>query len=523
LTIVTAVEEAGAPPRERHSLTTLSIDTGGTFTDGYLTDGARTSRVKVDTTPDDLSRGVLACVDAAAASWGLRRRALLRLVDAVRLSTTIGTNTLINRDGPTVGLLLGEEIVSVARPRSASLPLLDDTVETIADTASGDDATVLGAVHRLLERGSRIIVIALGGRAELASRERRVRSIITADYPRHYLGAVPVLASHEVTACPDARVRVETAVLNAYLHPVMSRFLYRVEDDLRRDGFAHPLQVANADGGTSRVAKTTALRTLGSGPAGGAAGAAEIAAALELESVVTLDVGGTSSDIAVIHDGRWTYEVQPSVAGVTVSLPVVKLVSVGVGGGSILRGSDAALTVGPDSAGAQPGPACFGLGGADATLTDAALMLGILDPVRYLGGRKRLDVAAAERAMTALGEPLGMDAVEAARAALRVAAEQIATSVQERLAAAGQPPESTWLFAIGGAGGMLAARVARQAGLAGAVAFPLSPVFSAFGLSRLQVQHTYEIPGEPAGRRRGGARGRPRASAPRHGRRAGAA
>src|SRR4029079_1263209 len=144
-------------------------------------------------------------------------------------------------------------------------------------TGADDGAETVAALRSLLERGARIVVVALADAPALAHRERRVRSFIAAEYPRHYLGAVPILPSHEVTLTPDPFVRVCTAVLDAYLHPVMSRFLYRVEDELRKSGYARPLLVAQSNGGTSRVAKTTAIRTWGSGPAGGVAGAAALA------------------------------------------------------------------------------------------------------------------------------------------------------------------------------------------------------------------------------------------------------
>ena len=212
---------------------------------------------------------------------------------------------MIDRSGPRVGLLLGEGIGQVAGELAPTLPLDPGVIATIPDSGEEADApAVLAAMHTLLERGARIVVVALAGGPGLARRELAVRGLIATDYPRHYLGAVPILPSHQVTFAPEPVIRVQSAVLDAYLHPVMSRFLYRVEDELRSSGFPHPMLVANADGGTSRVAKTTALRTWGSGPAGGVAAVAEMVRRLGLERAVGVDIGGTSADISVVHGGR---------------------------------------------------------------------------------------------------------------------------------------------------------------------------------------------------------------------------
>jgi N-methylhydantoinase A len=474
---------------------TIDLDTGGTFTDGFVSGASGSIRCKVDTTPHDLTEGILRCLDDAASQLGVERSQLLRRVDVVRLSTTVGTNTLINRSGAKVGLLLDDALQRVVVSRLPErLPIARTLIEALPAKSGADaEAATVAALRRLLERGARIVVVALSDGPDLAAREATVRSFVAAEYPRHYLGAVPILPSHEVTLTPDPFVRVCTAVLDAYLHPVMSRFLYRVEDELRKSGYARPLLVAQSNGGTSRVAKTTAIRTWGSGPAGGVAGAAALARHLGLEGVVSVDVGGTSSDIAVLRGAEWTYAVQPTIDGVPASLPVLELQSIGIGGGSIASVAGGELSVGPRSAGSQPGPAAFGLGGQDATVTDAACVLGLFDPAHFLGGRKRLDGDAARRAIEEkVAAPLGVSLEEAARRVLALAARVVGKEIARAVAARSLSGADVWLFATGGAGGLLATAMAEEAGLAGAMAFPLSPVFSAFGLSRLDLLHAYE-------------------------------
>lgn len=478
---------------------TIDLDTGGTFTDGFVSGASGSIRCKVDTTPHDLTEGILRCLDDAASQLGVDRSQLLRRVEVVRLSTTVGTNTLINRSGAKVGLLLDDPLQrAVASRLPERLPIARTLIEALPSTSGADaEAATVAALRRLLERGARIIVVALSDGPDLASREATVRSFIAAEYPRHYLGAVPILPSHEVTLTPDPFVRVCTAVLDAYLHPVMSRFLYRVEDELRKSGYARPLLVAQSNGGTSRVAKTTAIRTWGSGPAGGVAGAAALARHLGLEGVVSVDVGGTSSDVAVLRGAEWTYAVQPTIDGVPASLPVLELESIGIGGGSIASVASGELSVGPRSAGSHPGPAAFGLGGQDATVTDAACALGVFDPAHFLGGRKRLDGDAARRAIEEkVAAPLGVSLEEAARRVLALAARVVGKEITRSISARGLSGAATWLFATGGAGGLLATAMAEEAGLAGAIAFPLSSVFSAFGLSRLDLLHAYEAPAD---------------------------
>ncbi|PWJ54378.1 acetophenone carboxylase [Quadrisphaera granulorum] len=472
---------------------TIEIDTGGTFTDGYVTAGDRVVTAKVDTTPYDLSTGVLACIDRAAERLGVTRADLLRATDAFRLSTTVGTNTLINRSGPAVGLLLSQGTEHVVDELSPNLPLSRDLVAGVADAA--DRATTQAAVRRLLERGARVLVIALLGGPDLAGRESAVRGLIAESYPRHYLGAVPVLPSHQVTPVHDERLRIQTAVLSAYLHPVMSTFLYRVEDALRADGYTRPLQVADASGGTSRVAKTSALRTWGSGPAGGVAASTALAVELDTPVAVGFDVGGTSTDVSVAVDGRWTYEVQPAIEGIDVALPALSLVSAPIGGGTVARIVEGALVLGPDSAGAQPGPACFGLGGEDVTVTDAVCHLGLFDPDNFLGGRKKLDVEASRRVLERLAQEVGSDAEALATQIVEKAGQLIASAIAVQLQDAGVDADAT-LFATGGAGGMLAGFIHIAAPATETIAFPMSPVFSAFGLSRLDIRHAYEAPAD---------------------------
>ena len=359
---------------------------------------------------------------------------------------------------------------------------------------------VITAVRDLLERGARLLVVCLRHSAVNPAHEAAVGRIINASYPRHYLGAVPTLLSTDVSVIADDADRMAAAVVNGYLHRRLATSLYKAEDDLRAAGLARPLLIVTADGSVARVAKTRALDTYQSGPAAGVHGAALLARTYRLGSALTADVGGTSTDFGLVVAGQPVRAASVDVGGLDITQPSVELHSIALGGGSVVAVRDGAIAVGPDSAGAAPGPACFGLGGSDPTPTDAWLVLGYLDPANYLGGRRRLfpDLAA-EALMRAVGAPLGLSAPEAAlavaEAAVRAAAEGIGQMLARPAVQAGLGRVSTAglaLISYGGGGGCLLPSVAARAGL-GPVYLPaLSPVFSAFGVSTFDVQHAYE-------------------------------
>jgi N-methylhydantoinase A len=359
---------------------------------------------------------------------------------------------------------------------------------------------VITAVRDLLERGARLLVVCLRHSAVNPANEAAVSRIINASYPRHYLGAVPTLLSTDVSVIADDADRMAAAVVNGYLHRRLATSLYKAEDDLRAAGLARPLLIVTADGSVARVAKTRALDTYQSGPAAGVHGAALLARTYRLGSALTADVGGTSTDFGLVVAGQPVRRPRVDVGGLEIEQPSVELHSIALGGGSVVAVRDGAIAIGPDSAGAAPGPACFGLGGSDPTPTDAWLVLGYLDPANYLGGRRRLFPDLAAEALTrAVGDPLGLSAEEAAlavaEAVVRAAADGVAQMLARPAVQAGLGRGSAAglaLISYGGGGGCLLPAVAARAGL-GSVYLPaLSPVFSAFGVSTFDVQHAYE-------------------------------
>ncbi len=493
---------------------TIGIDTGGTFTDSFIADSkGRHWTVKVPTTPHDLTVCFADAIAQSAATVGLDRTQFLRQISIIRFSSTIGTNTILTRSGPKLGLLVtaGEpaSLYGAAEGGPIFQFIAPDMVAGIEERVSPDGevervpdpAEVNRVVQDLLERGARILVVSLGNATANPANEGEVLDIIDRSYPRHYLGAVPMLLSTHVSAAADDAARTAAAVANAYMHKKLATSLYKAEDDLRADGFRHPLLVVTADGTVTRVAKTRALSTYQSGPAAGVHAASLLSQAYGVGAALTADVGGTSTDLGVVAAGRPVLRRRVEVGEIEVALPSVELFSLGLGGDSISRVSGGSVTVGPESAAAAPGPACFGLGGRDPTPTDAWLVLGYLDPDYYLGGRRRLIPDLARKALDEqIGEPLGLSTEGAALAVKEAAERTVASGIEEMLARpsvleslGGRSTETLALVAYGGGGGILLPSVARGLGL-GKVFLPaLSPVFSAFGVSTFDVQHRYEV------------------------------
>ncbi len=491
---------------------TVGIDTGGTFTDVFLSaEGDRVETVKVPTTPHDLTVCFAEAIRAGAEAFELPLETFLREAAVIRFSSTIGTNTVLTRSGPRLGLLVsagaekdlygaaaGDSIRQFVPPGATAG--IEEEVDPGGEVRlEPDREEVARAVRGLLELGARLLVVSLRGASANPANERAVKRIIDESYPRHYLGALPVLLSTQIAATFDDARRTASAVVNAYMHQKLATSLYRAEDDLRRSGFRHPLLIVNTDGGVTRVAKTRALATYQSGPTAGIYASALLCRELGLNDAITADVGGTSTDIGVLVGGEPVLRDSVDAGGVPVLQPSVELLSFGIGGGSIARVEDGHLKVGPESAGAAPGPACFALGGSRPTPTDAWLVLGYLTPDYYLGGRKQLDAELARRAMATVAEPLGISVEEAALQICDAAERSAAAGIEELLARPGvselvkeRDRSELALIAYGGGGGLLLGGAARRLDLRATVISRYSPVFSAFGVSTFDVRHRYE-------------------------------
>ncbi|MCC7121685.1 MAG: hydantoinase/oxoprolinase family protein [Gammaproteobacteria bacterium] len=481
----------------------ISIDNGGTLTDVVVIDGERIFRAKTLTTPHDLSKCFFD---------GLRRVSreiygredlpeLLRGTDLIRYSTTQGTNALVERRGPRLGLILGapREVAGLAaEPATAALfaALVGERVTIVNPTADDPDSAVLDAVNALTGSGANRIVVSLAG-ADYAAAERSIKRIALRRFPPHMLGTVPMLYSHEVIDSVDPVARTWTALINAFLHPAMETFLYHADNRLREHPTRASLLIFRNDGGSARVAKTKAIKSYGSGPRGGLEGARAFARHYGLADLLALDVGGTTTDIGRIRAGEIAVGEPGRIEGVAVALPLAEIVSAGVGGGSVLRVRDGRVQVGPDSVGAVPGPACFARGGTDATITDVMLLAGVIDASTYFGGELALDPAAARAAVErAAALPLGLPF----DVALHRLCEAWVVAVAEAVRAVAAPGPDTTLAAFGGAGPLLACAVAEVLGATRVLVPATAAVFSALGIGFSDLMQEYRAvldAGEP--------------------------
>lgn len=482
---------------------TINIDAGGTFTDGYLDWEGRAESVKVPTTPHDLTECFLDCIEAGASELEVDLETVLAETDALRLATTLGTNTIIERTGPKLGVIVTEgeteTVYGDGLPEDflVDSELIRGVPEAVTEEGEVLEApeaeTVLAHVRELVDAGARIIVVALSNAAHNPVNEEAIREAVDDRYPQHYLRSVPVHVSTEITDIPDDRRRAMAAIVNAYIHRQMVRNLYKAEDRVRDRGYDNPLLAAHSDGGAARIAKSQAIDTYSSGPAAGLIGVTKLTDHYGLDGVIATDMGGTSVDAALARPGERSFELHPEVAGVEIAVPMLRMTSIGAGGGSIASVEDGDLRVGPQSAGARPGPACYDLGGEAPTVTDADVVLGYINPDYFLGGRRDLDVAAAREALERrVADPLGIGVEDAARRIKERVDDNIGRDLVELAAGRDLDPEAVdALFAFGGAGGLHAAGYAGHLGVDTVYTFPFGSVFNAYGQSTTDVQHAY--------------------------------
>ncbi len=478
---------------------TVDIDVGGTLTDGLFSDGKTALPVKVDTTPHDLTVCFRDCLIEGAHRLGFDDLSeFLNQVDLIRWSTTVTSNALAQRTGPKLGLLVSEGHEGDLYAHNGSNPVLGSLIaptNVIGLSRPIDPKAVLLAVKTLLENGVRRICISLDGSFQDASDEQAMKRAIEAQYPDHFLGTVPVLLGSDLSHYPDTQTRTNHSLINAYIHGPLASALYKAEDDLREAGYEQPLLIGHANGGVARVSKTKALDTLESGPTMGLFAAAYFARLYQLSHVVTLDVGGTTSKVGAIRDGRVAMTNEADILGIPVNAPTVLLHSIALGGGSVVSIDQASrqLRLGPESMGAYPGPACYDLGGTEPTLTDAFLTLQWLPADYFLGGSRKLNTERAREVIEQhVAKSLGKSVEQAALDIASAAFQMVADAIRDVLGRVEWRPEESVLFTFGGNGPAFACGVAERLGISQAYVFDLGAVFSAFGSSISDIVHVYE-------------------------------
>jgi len=472
----------------------INIDNGGTLTDICVWDGENFSFTKTLTTPFDLSQCLFdGMAKASKDIFGEEDLpGLLHSTRHIRYSTTQGTNALVERKGPRIGILTDSPVLAgELRSGEAAAGLFEDLVGTrVAVISAGPDAEegsaeIVKQVNRLTTDGAARLVIAMADR----EKEKAVKGVLLRKFPRHLLGSVPMLFSWEFTPDSVQGRRVWSGIINSFLHPTMERFLYSTEHRLRDHKVKNPLLIYRNDGASSRVAKSVALKTYSSGPRGGLEGTKALSEAYGLAHVLMIDVGGTTTDVGSVKNSTISTDRRGAIQGVPVSFEMSNVHSSGVGGSSVIAVRDGAITVGPESVGAAPGPACFGFGGKQATITDVNLLLGVLDPDTYLDGGFSLDVERSRAVITeVIAEPLGITLNDAL---IRMEAAYFERMAQS-FAADVEDADATTVAAFGGAGPMSACGAARIAGVRRVLVPQMAAVFSAFGIGFSDIAQTYE-------------------------------
>jgi N-methylhydantoinase A len=472
----------------------LGVDVGGTFTDAALLDGERLITAKSPTTPADQSEGVLAAVESALEKAGAQAADVERFVHGM----TVGTNALLEGKVARTALVATkgftdlEELGRQARPELYRLcvghppPLVPRALRLPARERCGPDGVLepldqddLKRAIGTLDDDVEAVAVCLLWGFRHQDHERRAAELIEQERDE-----VHVSTSHETAGVFREYERCATTVVDAALSPLLRRYLERLTERASDAGLPEP-EVMLSGGGVA--AAGTAARhgswTVLSGPAGGAVGAALLASEAGAAGAVCLDMGGTSCDVSVAREGRVASSGGREVGGRALALPMVDVHTVGAGGGSIAwRDAGGALRVGPSSAGADPGPACYGRGGEEPTVTDANLLLGYLDASSPLAGGVELDRNAAERAVGELANALGLDTGEAAAGIARVAGTEMARAVRVMTVERGVDPRELALLAFGGAGALHAAAIADELGMDRVLVPRASGVLSAVGL-----------------------------------------
>ena len=501
----------------------VGVDIGGTFTDLVFMDfqGLR-AWTKISSTAADFAQGIVQGLDTLIRETAAQSADISEVIHA----TTVATNAILEGKGALTGLITTAGFRDVLEIRRLRMPRLYDLhweppkplvpralrreVEERIDTHGGvvrelDEASVHAAIAHLLDAGVRSIAVCLINAYRNPAHEERIGELLHAAAPDAFVS----LSSHVL---PEIREyeRTSTTVINAYIAPVMRSYLNRLHESLDERRIAAPVYMMQSAGGMMGAAKAAEqpIHVIESGPAAGVMGALSLANAMNAANVITLDMGGTTAKASVIEDSRITrtndYEVGGGIslsarlqrgAGYALRVPAIDIAEVGAGGGSIAWIDPAGgLRVGPHSAGAEPGPVCYALGGEEPTLTDANVALGYLNPTHFLGGELPIDAAHARSVLRErLAAPLNLSVEEAALGIHRIAVSHMSRAVRAVTVERGRSPADFVLFAFGGSGPLHAAEMAQELGVSQVVVPPFPGLFSSLGLLCVDVaQHAVQ-------------------------------
>ncbi|OGA80057.1 MAG: hypothetical protein A3G81_33725 [Betaproteobacteria bacterium RIFCSPLOWO2_12_FULL_65_14] len=501
----------------------VGVDIGGTFTDCVALDqSGRITATKAPSTPPNFAQGMIDAMRLASERLSLSFESFCGRIAVLTHGTTAGTNALIQRKGARVGLITTkghEDVIHIMRGsrgvtsrelrrvvhfidgRKPAPIVPKRLIEGVSERVDcfGDvvvplnEAQAEAAIGKLLAEGVEAIAICFLWSFKRPEHELAVKRLVQKIAPDVF-----VSCSVEIAPKWGEYERTTATVLNAYIGPIMSRYLGSLDRELKRSGYRNPLQITQCGGGSVSVQKAMEcpLVTLDSGPVSGVTGSAYLGRVMETPNVITTDMGGTSFDVGIISDYQPTYSFLSNVAQYEYFLPKVDIQAIGAGGGSLCRVDPATRTVrvGPESAGAEPGPVCYGRGGETPTVTDADVVLGYIDPDNFLGGRMKLDRDAAVAAVQRVADQLGLGLFEAANGIAKIAELKMADIIRKMTVEKGFDPRDFVLHAFGGAGPVHAAVYGSELGVRKIVVpqREIASTWCAFGAASADILHIYE-------------------------------
>lgn len=490
----------------------IGIDVGGTFTDFVVAKAGEGPRYfKTPSTPHDPSEGVLNGLEDLAKAYQLSVESLLKQTDLIIHGTTVATNTLVERKGARVGLLTTQgfrDLLEIREglkedrynlrmapveplvPRYLRLGIPERIRWNGAVETPLDEAAVDAALEYFQQKRIEALAVCFLFSYLNPAHEQRVAEKIRDRFPGMYTSL-----SHQVLPQIKEFDRLSTTVVNSYVGPALGEYLLHLKDRLAAFKPLHDILIMQSNGGVAPIDDSIrlAVQAILSGPAGGVSGAAFYGHLLGESKIIGFDMGGTSTDISLIENGTPHLTTEKFEAGWKIAVPMIDMHTLGAGGGSIGRiDAGGILHVGPESAGADPGPACYGKGGQYPTVTDANLVLGYLDPENFLGGKAKLDKALAEKAIEEhLAKPLGLSVVEAAHGIHRVVSTTMAEGIRLLSVKRGVDPREFAILAFGGAAGLHVSRVARQLQIRKVYIPAAAPVLSAYGMLSTDLQYDF--------------------------------
>ena len=511
----------------------IGVDTGGTFTDvTAMTPSGELFMDKAPTTPHDFSEGIMDALGEVAGSMNMSLKDLLKNTLMLKHGSTVSTNALITREGARVGLITTkgfEDTTLIMRAIGRVAGLDEEGIKHQATARKPEPIVPKGLIRGVTERidfkGNVIIPINLKEAEEAIEylvEEKRVEAIainflfgfanplhekkLKELAEKRYGKKIFLSVSHEVMPVIREYARSNTVIINAFLGKTVRSYVRSLSEKLKREEYQQPLLIMQSNGGIVHEDEMTPIGNLHSGPCGGVIASKHIADIIGHSNVISTDMGGTSFDVGLIVDGFWRYAREPIVERFHIAWPMLDVESIGAGGGTIAMVDPTTnrLMVGPKSAGADPGPVCYDMGGDRVTVTDADLVLGYLNPDYFLGGRVRLNKDKAEQAIhEKIAKPLGISMMEAAAGIYDIINSHMSDLIRKQVVRTGHIPEEFNIYSFGGAGPVHAAAYAADLGIEKVLVFPTSSVFSAFGITVADIVHTfaasyrYRMPVEP--------------------------